>query len=120
MNYYSSKDLARAFRTVRKNTIQIAADIPEGQYSARATPDTRSVTETLQHITANPSWQHKLHGQDRKTFVSFEEFGTYVGAATAYGAAITGKAALIKALETEGYAVRNPKRASLNRSGRNT
>ena len=36
MNYYGSKELADAFRTVRKNTIQIAEDIPEDKYDFKA------------------------------------------------------------------------------------
>ena len=102
MTYYSGKDLARSFRTVRRNTIQIATEIPEDKYSHRATPDTRSVLETLQHITANPTWQHKLHGHDKKTFVAFEDFMTYIGGATQYGATLATKDALLKALETDG------------------
>src|SRR4051794_37615025 len=102
MHYYSGKDLGRSFMTVRKNTIQIANEIPEEKYSFRATPDTRTVAETLQHITANPTWQHKLHGQDKKSFVSFEDFGAYIGAATAYGAGLTSKATLLNALENDG------------------
>ena len=31
MNYYGAKDLAESFRTVRKNTIQVAEDIPGEQ-----------------------------------------------------------------------------------------
>ena len=42
---YSGKDLARAFRTVRKNTIQIANEIPEAQYGFRPSADSRSVAE---------------------------------------------------------------------------
>ena len=102
MNYYSGKDLARSFRTVRNNTIQIASEIPEDQYGFRATPDTRSVLETLQHITANPTWQHKLHGQDQKSFVALEDFMTYIGAAANYGATLTSKASVLTALEADG------------------
>ena len=102
MTYYSGKDLGRSFMTVRKNTIQIANEIPEEKYQFRATPDTRTVAETLQHITANPTWQHRLHGQDKKTFVSFEDFGAYTAAASAYGETLTSKAAILKALETDG------------------
>lgn len=102
MTYYSGKDLARSFRTVRRNTIQIASEIPEDQYGHRATPETRSVLETLQHITANPTWQHKLHGHDRKSFVAFEDFMSYIGAATQYGATLATKDAVLKALETDG------------------
>ena len=102
MTYYSGKDLARSFRTVRRNTIQIAIEIPEDRYSHRATPDTRSVLETLQHITANPTWQHKLHGHDKKTFVAFEDFMTYIGGATQYGATLATRDSVLKALETDG------------------
>jgi uncharacterized damage-inducible protein DinB len=102
MNYYSGQDLARSFRTVRTNTIQIANDIPEAKFDFRATPDTRTVEETLAHLAANPGWLQKLHGQDKKTFVSFEDFGAYIGAATAYAATLTTKAALLHALERDG------------------
>jgi uncharacterized damage-inducible protein DinB len=102
VTYYSGKDLARSFRTVRRNTIQIAGEIPEDKYSHRATPDTRSVLETLQHITANSTWQHKLHGHDKKSFVAYEDFMTYIGGATQYGATLANKAVVIKALETDG------------------
>jgi uncharacterized damage-inducible protein DinB len=102
VTYYSGRDLARSFRTVRRNTIQIAGEIPEDNYSHRATPDTRSVLETLQHITANPTWQHKLHGHDKKSFVAYEDFMTYIGGATQYGATLTNKAAVLKALEADG------------------
>jgi len=103
MNYYGGKELAASFRTVRKNTLQIAHEIPEDQYSHRATKDTRSVLETLQHILGNTTWHQKLHGQDsKKTFVSFEDFGAYTAGAAQYGASFTTKAAVIKALETEG------------------
>ncbi len=49
---YSGKDLARSLRTVRKNTIQIANDIPEDKWSYRAAPGTRSIQELLAHIAA--------------------------------------------------------------------
>jgi len=102
VTYYTGKDLARSFRTVRRNTLQIANEIPEEHYGVRAAPDTRSVLETLQHITANPTWQHRLHGHDKKSFVAYEDFGSYIGAATQYGASLKDKAAVLKALETDG------------------
>ena len=58
---YGGKDLADAFRTVRKNTIQIAEDIPEDQYDFRAVPESRSVRETLAHIGASPQFQLHVH-----------------------------------------------------------
>ena len=42
MNYYGAKDLAESFRTVRKNTIQVAEDIPSEKYAFRAAPEHRA------------------------------------------------------------------------------
>ena len=61
MTYYGGKDLADAFRTVRKNTIQIAEDIPEDKYEYRAAPDTRSVAQTLAHLAVSPQFQLTVH-----------------------------------------------------------
>src|SRR5882724_12784304 len=58
---YGGKDLADAFRTVRKNTILIAEEIPESQYDFRAAPESRSVRETLAHIGASPQFQLHVH-----------------------------------------------------------
>jgi len=39
MSVYSGKEMAAAFRTVRKNTIQIAEDIPEDKYNFVPAPE---------------------------------------------------------------------------------
>jgi uncharacterized damage-inducible protein DinB len=100
---YTGKDLARSFRTVRENTIQIANDISEDRYSFRATPDTRTVSEMLAHISGLSGWQRQLHGVDKKTFMSGEDFRAYIGAANQYTATLKSKADLIRALETDGH-----------------
>jgi len=61
MTYYGAKELAASFRTVRKNTIQIAEEIPESKYEFRAAPDTRSVAQTLVHIALTPGFQLHVH-----------------------------------------------------------
>ena len=63
MTYYGGKHLANAFRTVRKNTITIAQDIPEDKYTFRPVPTTRTVSELLIHIALLPSWQQEVHSQ---------------------------------------------------------
>lgn len=78
MTCYSAGDLAAAFRTVRRNTIQIAHDIPEEHYGFRATPDTRSVAEELAHIACATLWQVQAHAVERKTFIGFEDYMSYV------------------------------------------
>lgn len=102
MTYYTSQDLARGFRTVRKNTLLIAQEIPETHYGARPADGTRTVLDTLAHVASQSVWQHALHGRDRRTFVSIEDFGAYMQEAGAFAAALTSKAAVIEALEREG------------------
>jgi len=104
MTHYSGKDLGRSFRTVRKNTIEIAKDLPGDKYGFQVTSDTRSIAETLAHIAASPRWQHRLHGIDRKTFVSFDDFGGYVREAGTFETTLKTKEDILKALETEGEA----------------
>ncbi len=64
MATYGAKELAASFRTVRNNTIQIAEEIDEKDYGFRATPATRSVAQTLIHIsniTRFPLAAHRDH-----------------------------------------------------------
>jgi uncharacterized damage-inducible protein DinB len=63
MTYYGGRELAAAFRTVRKNTIQIAQDIPEDKYDFRPSPDSRSVRQTLAHIATLTTFPMMLHGE---------------------------------------------------------
>ena len=72
MTVYGAKQLADSFRTVRKNTITIAQEIPEDKYSFRATPDTRSAGELLVHIALGPSFQYRIHAEERRS--SFDGF----------------------------------------------
>ena len=61
MNYYGAKELADSFRTVRKNTIQVAEDIPEDRYGFAPAEGTRSIGRTLVHIALSPQFQHTIH-----------------------------------------------------------
>jgi uncharacterized damage-inducible protein DinB len=74
LNYYGAKDLAGSFRTVRKNTLTIAQDIPEEKYGFRPAPDTRSVGELLAHISLSYSFQHQIHAQERRTSMAGFDF----------------------------------------------
>jgi len=60
---YGTKELAEGFRTVRKNTIQIAEDIPADKYGFQAAPDVKSVGQILAHIAISPAWQIEVHRQ---------------------------------------------------------
>ena len=105
MTYYSGKDLARSFRVVRKNTIQIAEEIPESSYGFRAAPETRTVAETLAHMAAATRWQRVLHSDERKTFVSFEDFGRYLADVGKYEVTLTTRTAILDALAKNGEAL---------------
>ena len=63
MTYYGGKELADAFRTVRNNTIQIAEDIPEDKYGFKASPESRSIGQTLAHIATSTTFPTMLHGE---------------------------------------------------------
>src|SRR5271169_3724688 len=73
MNYYGGGELAGSFRTVRKNTITIAQDLPEEKYGFRPAPNTRTVGELLAHIALSYSFQYQIHAQERRsTLVGFD------------------------------------------------
>ena len=74
MNYYGGKELAESFRTVRKNTLSIAEDIPEDKYSFRPMPETRSVGELFAHIALAPTFQQKIHAEERRTTLAGFDF----------------------------------------------
>ena len=103
MTYYGAPQLASAFRTVRKNTITIAEEIPAEQYSHRVVPGVRSVGELLAHIAVTTRWHLALHGE-RVTFVDFERFGRSVARAAMDEQALTTKEAILQALHADGEA----------------
>jgi uncharacterized damage-inducible protein DinB len=76
MTIYGGKDLASAFRTVRKNTIQVAEDIPEQQYGHVPASECRSVGQMFTHIAVSPRMWEEIHGKQRvKTLVGFDFLG---------------------------------------------
>jgi uncharacterized damage-inducible protein DinB len=104
MNYYGAKEMADSWRTVRKNTIQVAEDIPEDQYSFKAAADTMSVAEMLAHLAASPHWAQELHFVEKKSTVAMEDFGRYFGGIGEVAATLTTKAAIVAALKERGEA----------------
>jgi uncharacterized damage-inducible protein DinB len=63
MQYYGAAQLADSFSTVRKNTIQVAEDIPEEKYGFRPAEGVRSIAETLAHIAALPPVAREGHNK---------------------------------------------------------
>jgi uncharacterized damage-inducible protein DinB len=101
MTYYGAKHLADSFRTVRRNTLTIANEIPEDKYSFRASPDVMSVGELLAHLAISPMWQMDVHGQ-KMTHVDFGFFASRVQASAAAEKALATKADIIRALTENG------------------
>jgi len=101
MTYYGAKELAEAFKTVRKNTIQIAEDIPEDKYGYKAAPDVRSVGELLAHIALAPTFQLEFHGNPSASFSSFNFMPLFERLAAEIAKPRT-KAQIIDLLRSEG------------------
>src|SRR5260370_32901208 len=75
MHLYGPKQLADSIRTVRKNTILIAEDIPEEQYGYRPTADSRSVAENLIHIAMVSRLDRILHEEEHVATLEGFDFG---------------------------------------------
>jgi uncharacterized damage-inducible protein DinB len=74
MTYYGAKDLAGSLRTVRKNTLIIAEDIPEEHYSFQAAKDTRTVGQLLTHIAIVPRLQEQIQAIEKRTTLEGFDF----------------------------------------------
>src|SRR3977135_2116862 len=102
MTYYGGKELARSFRTVRNNTIQIAEEIPEEKYGFRAAEACRSVAETLVHVAVMTRVPEQIHvGEHRSSLVGFDFF-ELMGKLQAEVKAPRTKAQVLELLRIEG------------------
>jgi uncharacterized damage-inducible protein DinB len=101
MHGYDAKNLSQSFRTVRKNTIQIAEEIPEDKYDFRPAPDSRSVAETLRHMAVATSFPIHAHGQRLTEFKPTLFLEVHARQAQAE-AELKTKADILKALHTNG------------------
>jgi uncharacterized damage-inducible protein DinB len=99
MSAYGGKEMAAAFRTVRKNTIQIAEDIPEDKYDFVPAPGVRPVAKTLTHMAISPSLWPEL--SKVTTFVGFDFMGIRERF-TAEEAKTRSKAEILELLRSEG------------------
>jgi uncharacterized damage-inducible protein DinB len=102
LNYYGAKDLVGSFRTVRKNTMTIAQDIPEEKYGFRPAPDTRSVGELLAHISLSHGFQHQIHALERRTSLAGFDFPALMQRLRAEEKAPRTKAQTLELLRTSG------------------
>ena len=102
MTYYGPKQLADAFRTVRTNTIQIAEEIPEEHYGFRATPETRSVAETLVHLAVSPQFPEQVHLSERRSSMEGFDFMSLFAKISAEEKAPRSKSEILELLRSTG------------------
>ena len=101
MSAYGGKELANAFRTVRKNTIQVAQDIPEDKYNFVAAPGARSVAGMLTHIAIGTRFSEEIDKKRLTTLVGLDFFGMFDRMQAEEAKART-KAEILELLRTEG------------------
>lgn len=102
MTAYGGKELANAFRTVRKNTVQVAEDIPESQYGHVAAPGCRSLGQMLTHIAIAERFWDEIHRKQRRTTMQGFDFFGMSERAEAEENKPRSKAEIIELLRTEG------------------
>ena len=101
MTYYGGPELAAAFRTVRKNTMTIAEEIPEGSYNFRPAEGTRTVAELLAHIALGARFHQAISLTGRKNLDGFNYF-EFMSGLMAEASQPRNKAELLDFLKTEG------------------
>ena len=102
MTYYGSKELADSFRTVRKNTVVIAEEIPEQHYGFRAAPETRTVAQMLVHIAVVPRMTEQIHLIERRTALDGFDFFGFMSALIAQEQVARSKAEIVGMLRADG------------------
>jgi uncharacterized damage-inducible protein DinB len=102
MTAYSGKELANGFRTVRKNTIQVAEDIPEAQYGHVAAPGCKSVGRMLTHIAVAQRFWDEIHRKQRRTTMQGLDFFALSERAEAEESKPRSKAEIVELLRGEG------------------
>ena len=102
MSLYGVPQLAASMRAVRQNTILIAGDIPESKYAFRATPETRSVAETLVHIAWLGIADRFMHEERRLDSLEGFDFPALLEKSASEERAVRSKAEIIEMLRVEG------------------
>jgi len=102
MNYYGAKDLAASFRTVRKNTLTIAEEIPEDKYSYRPAEGTKTVGELLTHIALGGKFQEQVNLIEKRSSMEGFDFMKLMSGIGAEAAKPRTKAQIIALLKDEG------------------
>src|SRR4029078_7432697 len=98
---YGARDIAESFRTVRKNTIQIAEDIPADKYGFKAAEGVKSDGATRAHIALSTGWQIHVHGQ-RISSIDFSYFAARAPQIAVQEKALQTKEQILGTVKTHG------------------
>src|ERR1700761_566650 len=79
MTYYGANEIANSFRTVRNNTLKIAEEIPEDKYSFRPSEGSRTVAQTLIHISNAHRFALAIHRDDLRSSMAGFDFMKFIG-----------------------------------------
>lgn len=102
MSVYGSKELARSFRTVRGNTLDVARDLPEEKYGFSPAPGCRTVEKMLTHIALAHRFQYRLHAEEKRDSLDGFDFPALMGELGAIEAVARTKSEVVSLLEAEG------------------
>ena len=102
MSLYGVRQLAASMRAVRQNTILIAGDIPESSFAFRATPQTRSVAETLIHIAWLGTADRFMHEERRLDSLDGFDFPALLEKSASEEKVARSRAEIIELLRVEG------------------
>ena len=101
---YGAKQLADSMRTVRKNTLRIAEEIPEEKYGFKATPETKSVGQLLAHVALTHRFHQQVHAVERRRAIEGFDFPAFMQRVSAEEQMPRSKAEVIALLRSEGEA----------------
>jgi uncharacterized damage-inducible protein DinB len=79
MTYYGAKEIAASFRVVRNNTLKIAEEIPEDKYSFRPAEGSRTVAQTLIHISNVHKFALSIHRDNVLSTMEGFNFPAFIG-----------------------------------------
>jgi uncharacterized damage-inducible protein DinB len=79
MTYYGAKEIAASFRVVRNNTLKIAEEIPEEKYSFRPAEGSRTVAQTLIHISNVHKFALAIHRDNVRSTMEGFDFMGFIG-----------------------------------------
>jgi uncharacterized damage-inducible protein DinB len=102
MTYYGAKEIAASFRTVRNNTLKIAEEIPEEKYSFRPAEGSRTIAQTLIHVSNAHRFALAIHRDDVRSTMEGFNFMAFIGPIVASEQETMSKAQIIARLTAAG------------------